>query len=130
MKTSSIFLFFIPFVLLMGSAPPLVELESDSAVVVQLFTSQGCSSCPSADELLEQIKNEYDSNVIVLSYHVDYWNRLGWKDPFSKNIQTYSIVTAKNLTKPMFIRHKRSLTVIHILWALTNQRCILILMTI
>ncbi len=84
MKTSSIFLFFIPFVLLMGSAPPLVELESDSAVVVQLFTSQGCSSCPSADELLEQIKNEYDSNVIVLSYHVDYWNRLGWKDPFSK----------------------------------------------
>lgn len=58
-------------------------------VVFQLFTSQGCSSCPPADYLLEQVKkNTSNSNVIVMSYHVDYWNRLGWKDPFSKKIYT------------------------------------------
>ena len=55
-----------------------------SFVMVQLFTSQGCSSCPPADKLIEEIKDEYqDQNVYILSYHVDYWNRLGWKDPFS-----------------------------------------------
>ncbi|AFL82273.1 uncharacterized secreted protein [Aequorivita sublithincola DSM 14238] len=53
--------------------------------IVQLFTSQGCSSCPSADVLLEKVEKEYEGkNVFVLSYHVDYWNRLGWKDVFSK----------------------------------------------
>lgn len=55
-----------------------------TAVVLELFTSQGCSSCPSADMLLDEIKAAYkNKNVFVLSYHVDYWNRLGWKDPFS-----------------------------------------------
>lgn len=57
----------------------------NTAVVLQLFTSQGCSSCPRADDFLETIKKEYATeNVFVLSYHVDYWNYLGWKDPFSK----------------------------------------------
>ncbi len=59
--------------------------SQESVVLFELFTSQGCSSCPSADKLLDKIKHEYkDQNVFVLSYHVDYWNRLGWKDPFSK----------------------------------------------
>ncbi len=58
--------------------------DSETIVVMELFTSQGCSSCPPADELLDAIKEKYeDHNVFVLSYHVDYWNRLGWKDPFS-----------------------------------------------
>ncbi len=53
-------------------------------IVLELFTSQGCSSCPPADKLLDEIKKQYkNQNVFVLSYHVDYWNRLGWKDPFS-----------------------------------------------
>ncbi len=54
-------------------------------VVLELFTSQGCSSCPSADMLLQKVKNEYQKEVYALSYHVDYWNYIGWKDPFSKS---------------------------------------------
>jgi hypothetical protein len=50
--------------------------------VLELFTSEGCSSCPSADNLLPQLV-KLDSNIIALSFHVDYWNRLGWTDPFS-----------------------------------------------
>lgn len=58
--------------------------NNDSGVLLELFTSQGCSSCPPADELIDQVKKVHkDKNVYVLSYHVDYWNRLGWKDPFS-----------------------------------------------
>ena len=53
-------------------------------VVLELFTSQGCSSCPPADVLLNKAKKEYPNNVFALSYHVDYWNYIGWKDPFSK----------------------------------------------
>ncbi|OSY87320.1 hypothetical protein WH52_11775 [Tenacibaculum holothuriorum] len=61
-----------------------ITKNQDSFLVFQLFTSQGCSSCPPADYLLEQVKKETaNKNVIVMSYHVDYWNRLGWVDPFS-----------------------------------------------
>jgi hypothetical protein len=50
-------------------------------VVVELFTSQGCSSCPPADALLEEIARK--PNIVALAYHVDYWDDLGWKDPFA-----------------------------------------------
>ena len=52
--------------------------------LLELYTSEGCSSCPPADELMGRIQNEYkDDNVYVLAYHVDYWDRQGWKDIFS-----------------------------------------------
>jgi hypothetical protein len=54
----------------------------DSPVVVELFTSQGCSSCPPADELLTTLAQQDD--VIALALHVDYWDYLGWKDSFGK----------------------------------------------
>ncbi|MEO8116868.1 MAG: DUF1223 domain-containing protein [Bacteroidota bacterium] len=56
--------------------------------VIELFTSQGCSSCPPADALLAKtiaIAKEKQQNIYALSFHVDYWNRLGWTDPFSNH---------------------------------------------
>jgi hypothetical protein len=56
----------------------------DTPVVLELFTSEGCSSCPPADELLSRIGSSA-TGVIPLAYHVDYWDRLGWSDPFSSS---------------------------------------------
>ncbi len=55
-------------------------------VILELFTSQGCSSCPPADALLAEYVAAHDPNIIPLSFHVDYWNRLGWTDPFSSKL--------------------------------------------
>ncbi len=58
--------------------------KTDGFAVVELFTSEGCSSCPSADAAVAKLLNKNIDNVFILSYHVDYWDRLGWKDQFSK----------------------------------------------
>src|ERR1700748_3559727 len=52
--------------------------------VVELFTSEGCSSCPPADAVVAKLEKENaDKPIYILAFHVDYWNRLGWKDVFS-----------------------------------------------
>jgi len=58
--------------------------ENKGFAVVELFTSEGCSSCPPADQLIAQMgKESLNKPVYILAFHVDYWNRLGWKDVFS-----------------------------------------------
>lgn len=60
--------------------------HNNGFAVVELFTSEGCSSCPPADELMAKLQNETkNQNIYFLAYHVDYWDRLGWKDQFSSN---------------------------------------------
>jgi hypothetical protein len=61
-----------------------INSENKGFAVVELFTSEGCSSCPPADELVAKIQKESAGKpVYILAYHVDYWNHLGWKDQFS-----------------------------------------------
>jgi hypothetical protein len=78
------YLFILPVIaLIFPSMKTEKPLSSKPITVVELFTSQGCSSCPSADLLLNKVVEEKGSEVIGLSFHVSYWNYLGWKDPYS-----------------------------------------------
>lgn len=89
----------LPLAIWLGTAKPAnrqvqtskpeqkTEGKSDDKpfVLLELFTSQGCSSCPPADEQLARLAKQSSEElpVYALSYHVDYWNYLGWEDPFS-----------------------------------------------
>jgi hypothetical protein len=77
-------------VVLAGTAifaiPSALADDSRPKGVVELFTSQGCSSCPPADAALGKLVEQGD--VVALGYHVDYWNYLGWKDTFSSEENT------------------------------------------
>src|SRR4051812_49377557 len=65
-----------------------VTKTGNGFAVVELFTSEGCSSCPPADKAVAKLLKENNNNVYVLAYHVDYWDNLGWKDMFSSAIYT------------------------------------------
>ncbi|MCX8472096.1 MAG: DUF1223 domain-containing protein, partial [Sediminibacterium sp.] len=66
-----------------------IQNTSPNYVLVELFTSEGCSSCPPAETLIHELQKQYvDKPVIFLEYHVDYWNYLGWLDSFSSEKNT------------------------------------------
>jgi hypothetical protein len=83
--------------------------KNDGFAVLELFTSEGCSSCPPADQLMSEIEKKYkDQPVYILSYHVDYWNNLGWKDKFSsvqnsKRQQQYAQTLRSQVYTPQLI---------------------------
>jgi hypothetical protein len=72
---------------LIAGLSPVAGFAAERPVVVELFTSQGCNSCPPANAYLnEMVKQRRD--VLALAFHVTYWDRLGWKDPFSLEAAT------------------------------------------
>ncbi|HEX7183898.1 MAG TPA: DUF1223 domain-containing protein [Thermoanaerobaculia bacterium] len=74
----------LPFRSDSGNAAPAAK-PGDGPVIVELFTSQGCSSCPPADRLLSRLTRDpkLAGKVIPLAFHVDYWDYIGWQDPFA-----------------------------------------------
>ena len=72
---------------LAAALAPVAAVAAERPVVVELFTSQGCSSCPPANAYLNEMVRDR-GDVLALAFHVTYWDRLGWKDPFSMEAAT------------------------------------------
>lgn len=93
MISKKIFLFILPLIFTYHlTKAQTSKTETNSFAVVELFTSEGCNTCPSAEKLLSELiydSRENKKPIYAMEFHVDIWNRLGWKDPFSKFQFTY-----------------------------------------
>ena len=93
----------------------LASSGAQRAVLLELYTSEGCDSCPPADRRLSQIKGqaEYSGRVVPLAFHVDYWDRLGWADRFASPQYTQRQYAMAGLAKsrlvytPQFLKNGR-----------------------
>lgn len=90
MKTRNIFAFAVSLLAILAwgaiDSKPLIGAaeKGDGFVVLELFTSEGCSSCPKADELLGKVQQQAGGKpIFILAYHIDYWDHQGWRDIFS-----------------------------------------------
>ena len=72
---------------LIAGLSPVAATAAERPIVVELFTSQGCSSCPPANAYLNELSRDR-RDILPLAFHVTYWDRLGWKDPFSLRAAT------------------------------------------
>jgi hypothetical protein len=86
---------------ILASLPALPAAASGAApVVVELFTSQGCSSCPPADAYLGELAHK--PGIVALAFHVSYWDYIGWKDPYAK---PWSIERQRGYTQALDARY-------------------------
>lgn len=84
---------------LFTATPVLAQRANMPVTVVELFTSQGCNQCPPADAfLLELVARQERENFIVLGFHVDYWDYLGWADTFATPATT---ARQRNYIRPL-----------------------------
>ncbi|MEO0680596.1 MAG: DUF1223 domain-containing protein [Pseudomonadota bacterium] len=97
--------------LALGPAPAAAQAEAEGrpVVVVELFTSQGCSACPPADTLLTELAQR--PGIVALSLHVDYWDYLGWRDVFAHPMHTKRQIAyrdangARSIYTPQMVVH-------------------------
>ncbi|MFM7079511.1 MAG: DUF1223 domain-containing protein [Bacteroidota bacterium] len=100
---------FVLLSLIFGTANPMVVFSQNKFVVVELFTSQGDINSPQADNILTELNKQSANGVYCISLHVDFWNRFGWKDPFSslkhtRRLANYSSVAKeKDTYTPYFV---------------------------
>ena len=89
----------------------LIKSGTKKVNLIELFSTQSCSSCPPAQRWVSSLVSEKDiwKNFVPVVYHVDYWDYLGWKDPYSSPIYTKlqrnyaSVWNARNIYTPMFV---------------------------
>ncbi|HEY2124515.1 MAG TPA: DUF1223 domain-containing protein [Chthoniobacterales bacterium] len=74
----------------LAEEPLVLESKASRSHLLELYTSEGCSSCPPAEAWLSKLKDDGRlwRDVVPVAFHVDYWNRLGWRDPFSSKVWT------------------------------------------